>query len=381
MASNRTVLFYASCLAIFMFGVSLTVLGAMLPTIMDSFSIDKANAGSLFFLLSLGMLTGSLLFGPIVDRYGYKFLLILACFGILIGLNGLAFAQRVAHLRVLMFIVGLAGSIINAGTSALVSDISESRRSSDLSLLGVFYGLGAFSIPLLIGSLSKTFGADKIILGIGSLVLLPIAFFFVLRFPSPKQQQGVALPKLLAMIKETPLLMAGAFLFFQSGLELTAGGWSATFMREVLQIETNRAVTFLSLLMLAMMAARLMLPRLLARYGAAATLRAFILIGLTGAILMVVSTQLWLTLLGLVSLGFGLAAGFPVILGYVGDRYRELSGSAFGLVFTMALTGSMVLSTLSGVLGEAVGLRYAFILMPASLIMQWILFIFIVRRY
>jgi MFS transporter, FHS family, glucose/mannose:H+ symporter len=381
MPSSRKSLFYASCLAIFMFGVSLTVLGAMLPTIMDSFGIDKANAGALFFLLSLGMLIGSLLFGPIVDRYGYKFLLTLSCLLILIGLDGLAFANQVGQLQLLVFIIGVAGSIINAGTSALVSDISEGERSSDLSLLGVFYGLGAFSIPLLIGGLSQTFGYHKIISGVSTLVLLPIIFFITLRFPKPKQQQGVPIRKLFVMAKESPLLLAGAFLFFQSGLELTASGWSATYMREVLHIETNKAVIYLSLLMLAMMSARLLLPKLLAKKGPAFILRTFILIGLCGAVLMILSTHLWLTLIGLVGLGFGLAAGFPVILGYVGDRYRELSGSAFGLAFTMALTGSMVLSSLSGVLGQAVGLRYAFILMPASLIMQWIIFSFIVKRY
>jgi MFS family permease len=183
------------------------------------------------------------------------------------------------------------------------------------------------------------------------------------------------------MAKESPLLMAGAFLFFQSGLELTASGWSATYMREVLHIEISKAVIYMSLLMLAMMSARLLLPGIIAKKGAAFTLRVFILIGLCGASVMVLSTHLGLTLIGLVGLGFGLAAGFPVILGYVGDRYRELSGSAFGLVFTMALTGSMVLSSLSGVLGQMIGLRYAFIIMPVSLIMQWIIFSFIVKRY
>ena len=42
---------------------------------------------------------------------------------------------------------------------------------------------------------------------------------------------------------------------------------------------------------------------------------------------------------GLILLGVGLAAGFPVMLGYVGDRYKAVSGTAFSIVISMALIG------------------------------------------
>jgi MFS transporter, FHS family, glucose/mannose:H+ symporter len=381
MLSSRKSLFFACCLALLMFGVSMTILGALLPTLMDSFQIDKANAGSLFFLLSSGMLLGSMLFGPFVDRYGYKTILMVAGVLIFIGLEGLAFADHLWHLRILMLVIGIGGSIINGATNALVSDISKDGRSGDLSLLGVSYGLGAFAIPLLFGGLSQTFGTAYLIAAVGLLVCLPLLFFISLHFPQPKANQALPFKQYIALAKEKPLLLAGAFLFFQSGLELTCGGWSATFIKEVLYIPADRAVIYLSLLMLAMVSTRLLLPRLFRKWRPAVILRTLICIALTGSTIMILSRTLALTLVGLVLLGVGLSAGFPVVLGYVGDRYNKLSGTAFGISFTLALIGSMILSSSSGLLGQAFGLRIAFILIPVSLIIQLIIIYFIQKKF
>ncbi len=381
MHSSRSSLFFASCLAMLMFGVSMTILGALLPTLMDSFQIDKANAGSLFFLLSLGMLVGAIAFGPFVDRYGYKAILMVSGLLIFIGLQGLAFADRLLQFRILMLIIGIGGSIINGATNALVSDISENGRSGDLSLLGVSYGVGAFAIPIIIGTLSQTFGATRLIAMVGWLICPILLFFVSLRFPQPKQTQALAWQQYLSLMKEKPLLIAGAFLFFQSGLELTCGGWSATFIKEVLHIPAERAVFYLSFLMLAMMTTRLLLPRLFRTKGSSVILRSLICVALLGSTLMILSRSLWLTMVGLVLLGAGLSAGFPVVLGYVGDRYSKNSGTAFGISFTLALIGSMLLSSASGILGQAFGLRMAFILIPTSLIIQLIIFHFLQKKY
>jgi len=40
-------------------------------------------------------------------------------------------------------------------------------------------------------------------------------------------------------------------------------------------------------------------------------------------------------------IGAGLAAAFPVVLGYIGDRYPAQSGTAFSAIFFIALIGNM----------------------------------------
>jgi MFS family permease len=66
--TSRRKLFACACLGMLTFGIVLTTLGAVLPTVIERFGIDKAQAGSLFLLMTLGILAGSLIFGPMVTR-------------------------------------------------------------------------------------------------------------------------------------------------------------------------------------------------------------------------------------------------------------------------------------------------------------------------
>ena len=89
---RHSLVFAAACLGMLLFGVTLTTLGSVLPPLIDRHGLDRSSAGSLLSLMSQGILVASLVFGPIVDRYGYKGVLIGGAAGVLLGLEGIAFA-------------------------------------------------------------------------------------------------------------------------------------------------------------------------------------------------------------------------------------------------------------------------------------------------
>ena len=130
--SSRRALFVCACLGMLTFGIVLTTLGAVLPTVIERFGIDKAQAGSLFLLMTFGILAGSLVFGPMVDRYGYKGMLLLATALIVIGLEGIAYASSLMLLRLAIIFIGFGGGIVNGGTNALVADISSEGKGASL---------------------------------------------------------------------------------------------------------------------------------------------------------------------------------------------------------------------------------------------------------
>ena len=70
--------------------------------------------------------------------------------------------------------------------------------------------------------------------------------------------------------------------------------------------------------------------------------------------------------MGYVLLGVGVAAGFPVILGYVGDIYAELSGTAFSFVLVIALIGNTILNYLMGIISQAFGMDKFIVILLAS---------------
>ena len=367
--SNRRILFAIACLGMLAFGIVLTTLGAVLPSVIERFGIDTAAAGALFLLMTFGILLGSLVFGPIVDRNGYKGMLLVATALIVVGLEGIAFAPSLGWLRVAVALIGFGGGIINGGTNALVADVSADGRTAGLSLLGVFFGVGAVGVPFVLGSLLGLFSYSAIISAVGAFVLVPLLVTALTPFPAPKQAQGFPLAAAAGLLRDPVLLLMGCMLFLESGMEITVGGWTTTFFEQELGIADQRALVYLSLYWLGMMLGRLALGSALRRVPPARVLFGCIAIGFVGALMLIFTRDPSLAALGVFLIGLGFAAAFPVVLGFVGDRYAELSGTAFSIVMVMALTGGMILPWLTGVLGATYGLRGSFAIVPVALIL------------
>src|SRR5688572_5816110 len=117
--------FAAACVSLLLFGITLITLGSVLPALTKLYSLDGVGAGTLVSILPIGILCGSLIFGPIADRYGYKVLLNVSIFLSAAGLVGMSFFLNLPVLYGCVFLIGFGGGIINGGTSALVSDISS----------------------------------------------------------------------------------------------------------------------------------------------------------------------------------------------------------------------------------------------------------------
>jgi fucose permease len=371
--TNRRTLFAIACLGMLAFGIVLTTLGAVLPSVIERFGIDTAAAGSLFLLMTFGILLGSVVFGPIVDRNGYKGMLLLATALIAIGIEGIAFAPSMAWLRIAVAVVGFGGGIINGGTNALVADVSADDRTAGLSLLGVFFGVGAVGVPFVLASLLGAFSHSAIIAAVGAFVVVPFVITAATPFPAPKQPQGFPLAVARRLLRDPVLLLMGLMLFLQSGIEITVGGWTATFFRDELRITERRALVYLSLFWFGLMLARLALGSVLKRVAPTRVLLGCIAVGVVGAATLILARDASVSALGVFLLGVGLAATFPVVLGFVGDRYAELSGTAFSVVIVMALTGGMLLPWLTGVLGATYGLRGSFVIVPVALVLLSVL--------
>lgn len=371
---RKNLIFAAACVGMLIFGIVMTTLGSILPSVMEKFPISKIDAGSLMMLMSFGILLGSLFFGPIVDRYGYKFLLILCTGFIIVGLEGIAFAKSFDWLRVFVFLIGLNGGVINGGTNALVADLSQAGKSANLSLLGVFFGLGAIGMPFLLGTMPTETPDEPIIAAIGIAVIIPLVFFVVLRFPKPKQPQGLPIKQGFGLIKNGALLIFGFILFFQSGMEITVSSWTSSYLKEGLHIDANLAVFFLTVYWLGLVITRFILGFILKKMAPALVLYLSLAIAFLGALIMILATSLIPILVGLFFIGIGFAAIFPVILGFVGELFPGLSGTAFSIAFVMALSGGMLAPFFTGIVANRYNMRVSFFIIPIALIFVTLLF-------
>lgn len=376
---SRGAQFLCACLGMLAFGIVLTTLGAVLPSVIERFSIDKAAAGGLFLLMTFGILAGSLVFGPIVDRYGYKGMLAAATALIVIGLEGIAFAPGLGTLRIALVLIGFGGGVMNGGANALVADISTEGKGANLNLLGVFFGVGAMGVPFALGTLGGAWSHGALIAAVGVLVVVPLLLILATRFPAPKQPQGFPIAAAGRLARQPLLLLMGLLLFLESGMEITVGGWTSTFVKEELAVPERSALFLLSLYWMGMMVARLALGNILRWASPYRVLYTCMTVALFGSAVLLSTQRVWVAGAGVFLVGAGLAATFPTVLGFVGDRYAALSGTAFSLAIAMALVGGMILPYAAGVLGSVHGLRASLLIVPAALVAQILLLAILAR--
>lgn len=353
---NRTAVFVSACIGICFFGVSMITLGAVLPELCEALSLSEADATGLTTLLPAGLLAGSLLFGPIVDRFGHKPVLVTCCLLVDAALLAVALGRDAAMLRWAIFAIGLGGGALNGETNALVTEIYEgARRASRLSLLGVFYGIGALAIPLLLAWLSRSYDYNTVLTGISAVLALGIVFCAVTRFPGAKQPQGFPLREAGKIITHPIMLVVALLLFFQSGVEGITNNWSLMYL-DSLGIGITDGRLALTAMLAGLTAARLVQSFLFSRVEPMRVLLVSLLLTACGFAGLAMATGVWSAVISMAVIGAGLASTFPVMFGVLGERFPALSGTAFSVALTVALCGQTALNYTVGAVADKQGI-------------------------
>lgn len=377
---SKRMVFWSACLGMLLFGIGLITLGAILPDLKEKYSLDAVAAGTLFSVLPLGVLAGSLMFGPLCDRFGYKPLMATAAVMMFAGFQGLAFSPTTGILNIFILLIGLGGGALNGATSALVSDISTSGKGADLSLLGVFFGVGALGMPLLLGMLEKTFKFEVIVSATGFTALAAAILFLVITYPPAKQSGGVSVKQLSALFRDETLLLIAFFLFFQSAFEALVNNWTTTYLIDRLSVPQSIALLGLSSYVAGMTIMRLMIGSIFRKVPDRKLLTISFGITFIAIITIVTGTTMFQSAVGLLILGAGLAGGFPIMLGLVGNRYPDLSGTAFSLAFTIALLGNMLINFSMGLIAEKYGVKTLITMQSVEFVFMIILSLIIFRK-
>jgi fucose permease len=377
---SKRVVFWSACAGMLLFGICIITLGSVVAELRQKLNLDEVSFGTLFSILPIGILTGSLLFGPIVDRNGYKLLLAVSAFIMAAGFFGIAYTSSVPMLKVFILLVGLGGGSINGATNALVSDISETGKGANISLLGVFYGIGALGMPLILGLLRNTFNFEVIVASVGVLTVLTAIFFLIIGFPAPKHSEKVSFKQIMELAGDKSLLLIAFFLFFQSGFEGIINNWTTTFMVTKLAVEPSSALYALTLFVAGLVAMRLLTGSLFRSFTPQRLLIISFALIITGLLVLMAGDSYKLIIIGLISLGAGLAGGFPIMLGIAGSLFAGLSGTAFSIIFFIALTGNTIINLMMGLVAKHFGVTHLITFALAEALIMILLSVLILKR-
>jgi MFS transporter, FHS family, glucose/mannose:H+ symporter len=318
----------------FVFGVLLLLMGSLLPTL----RVSNARAGSLGSIPLIGILTATILIGPILDKVGAKPALAVGLALIASAIAAIPSLTTYTALALAALAYGLGGGVLNTTTNALVSDLSASGRGVALNLLGFSFSLGAIVAPLLMSwAVERPFLPTVLhVLALAPAIVLVL--ILALQFPDPAHS-GVPLRHLLKVLHHPVVWLFGALLFFESGNENCMFVWSGKVLGDVLHVAAGRADLALVALNIALGAGRLLAVLWLKWLGSRKTLLVSTAATITGAVIVRVQETFGGMVTGFAIMGLGMSAIFPTALGLAGDRFPDETGTVFGAVMTVALTG------------------------------------------
>lgn len=379
MLYNKKIAFAAACSGMLIFGMTIVTLGSLANELKTKFELDNYDSGTLFSILPIGLIIGSLIFGPVCDRYGYKYLMFAAALGIFIGFEGIAYSHNINMLRAFIFLFGVSGGVINGATNSIVVDLSDEHKGPNLSILGVFFGLGALGMPLILGLLINVVAPLQVLAGLGWLTLILGVIYLFASFPPAKTNQGgikIEWSRLLVPL----LLLISFFLFFQSSLESIITNWTTIYIGSRELMSEGQALFALSFHMMGMVAMRILTGTMMRNVSQVSILWICMVLLISGVLLMQFGNDTISVTTGLFLSGAGLSGGFPVMLGFVGHHFTSISGTAISFVFVVALIGNMLINYVTGIIIQEYGVGNLVLICYVEILVMVLLFYFIIQK-
>lgn len=343
----RALVATASCLGCAFFGVTMFFWGAMLPSLGETIQ----GVQNLPWILTLGIIAGTIICGAVMDRYGYKALLISASLALAIGLCGFIFCHELWQLIISAFLIGAGGGVLNSETIAIISDIyGDNLRGTMLSILGASYCVGS----LLWTVICRVWSYDPMIpmkWSAAVIGILSLAFIFI-PFPKAKltKEDKFSLIDSVKLFKYHILAVAGILFFFQGVLEAISANYSTSYYVSVENgIGLPVALTSLIFMTVGMAVGRFALPVCLKTGGRKVAMFLFMAIAFIGALLQFLrpASQIG-AFISMTLLGFGIGVTAPVIFDYLGQVFKKHSGAAVSLSVVVAQIGMLIGNFLVG---------------------------------
>jgi MFS transporter, FHS family, glucose/mannose:H+ symporter len=343
---------------ILVFGIVFAILGTVfgLPATRARLHISLAQQGTLFLLLYLGIFIASLVVGPLIDHVGNKANLSLASLIVALAMVLFAGAHSFGAASGAAVLLGLGGGSLNTCTNALVSDLYADQRGPMLNLLGIFFGVGALSIPLMAASIEGHFTIPQLFVFCAVLAALCALWYATSSFPPAKANQAFSWRELLEVAKYNGVLLLAFILFLESGNEACIAGWTSTYV-DVSGYSPRVATLVLAAYWAALMFSRMLAARVLSGIRKAQLVVGAAILSLGGCAVLLSARSLVMLSAGTALIGLSYGPIFPTTLAIAGDRYSQRAGTVFGLLFSIALIGGMTFPWAVGEISQGVGVR------------------------
>ena len=362
-------------LSVFGLGIAFSVLGALKLELVKSLKIDDAQFGRLISALMFTSIFVVLVFGPLVDMFGYK---PVAIIGFVLGFIAVALLVTTRSYGMALascVMLGIGAMCMNLGNTLIPMVLFKGNPVAAANFGNVFFGLGAFIAPFLIAMLLIRIGYRNAGLAIAFIMLAPVVVAMLASFP-PLQQTGLTLGGAFSaqfgLLSNPAIIVAGLALFCYIGLEVSMGGWITTYASSQGFNEKSASV-ILSMFWIGLMVSRLITATLITATNGAIVIAILAIIIFASVGIMVATSSKSIAGLAIIVTGLAFGPIFPTVVGVTFAKLdASLYGSAFGIIFAVGLLGGSTLPAAIGSMAKGKSIKKS---LPIAMVAAAVLFV------
>jgi fucose permease len=346
----------------FVFGMVLALLGSIKLPLAERLLLGEERVAGLLSALNLALIPMMLVSGILVDELGVKGVLLVGAIVTAFGIFLLALSRTYVGSLGAILLAGTGGSCLSTASSVLmIRAFFPDNPAASVNMGNVFFGLGALATPTLVEWLIRTLGFRRALSLLALVCLTPAA----LAVFTPGESFNVPGERgdLWAVLSNPVLWMVGLAFWLYGPLEGSLGTWATTYLTEV-GYKERRAALFLSGFWLTFLAARLV-TALLQQANRMPIADAWLIVFLALGAAVLLGNMAGATMRGRAGLGLllvGVTFGpiFPTLVGILFGHFEPRQhGTAFGAMFAIGATGSLVVPPLIGAYARRTSVRDA----------------------
>ncbi len=340
-------------------GIVTVLLGPLLPTLSAKWSLDYAQAGSLFTVQFLASTVGVTLSGFWVSRWGFRFAIKAGLLAMAVGVAGLPYSSRVLG-SACIGLYGLGFGIAVPAANLLVAEVHQLQRSAALNLLNFSWSVGAVACPFLVAAAVRAHHVPLLLAAFAALL-----FFVTLgiaampsRIVEPRAGRGNEAPRVASVDlskswrssawRSNSVVLLASLFFLYVGVENSVGGWIASYAKSLGTLSLGLALMSSSFFYSALMVGRWLASLVLKRVDEVTLARGGLLTACAGMACLLLSHTSLGVLVGTSVTGLGLAAVYPITISLLSREFGDGASQMGSVMFTMANLGGAFLPWLVG---------------------------------
>ena len=361
-------------------GVITTMLGPLLPVLINRWSLSDASAGLFFSAQYFAALAGALTLSALLAWRGYKVVLATGFALMAVGVSTLLLGNHTMGL-VATGVYGYGLGLILSSTNLWVAEIAEARRAAAISIVNVAWGSGAIACPALVAYAQKANAVPAFLAVMGALAGVAAISLGIMNVePRSKASANGHQKVVSAPIRKSIAVPLGVFFFLYVGCERSVGGWTAALAKRMATSPGTMWALAPMFFWGGLLVGRLFVPMILRAVKEQNLMAGGLIVGAMGNVALIEVKTIQAAAVCGVVIGLGFSSLYPILVSSLVRNFGEHAKRMASVMFPLGSLGGASLPWLVGMVSTRAGGLHVGLMVPLAGCVVLVVLLPVLRR-